>query len=321
VKPVVVTVGPLASAAANNICTSQACGGAFALALNGTLASGSSATNVAQAQAVGSATDLNLNGSTVVGGVANLAQGANAVITSAGNDAGISFTVYGYVWVPGSQTPLFKSETVTGANTSSVATRTVWQQITRVAASAAAAGNVSVGTGGYVATLDKPRRILLTSGGDDSDISFTLYGTDWNGNPISETITGSNGSTVTTTRDFKTITAIWPSAAVQTTVTVGTTTIATSRPIRLDNFTNAPTALQVVCSGTAVWTVQQTLDDVDAVGYANATWFDHPDANMVNQSSTNRQSQYAYLPLFVRLYLASGSGSATLTVIQASSPQ
>jgi len=88
-----------------------------------------------------------------------------------------------------------------------------------------------------------------------------------------------------------------------------------SNPAVLDYYGRPEVALQVVVTGTATWTVQQTLDNVlDAA--VTPTWFNHPDANMVAQT-VNRQGNYAYIPTAVRLQQTSGSGSATLTIVQA----
>jgi hypothetical protein len=316
------TVGPLASAAANNISTSQRSGGAYSLTLNGTLASGFSATNIAQAQDPSGAGDLTLDGSLVVSGVAQIQRGASITITSAGNDSALTFTVYGRIYTPNGA-PLYGSETVAGANTSVVSTRTIFTTVTRVSISGNSAGNVSVGTNGYVATLDVPRRVLITSAGNDSGITFTVYGTDWNGQPVSEVVAGPNATTAQTDRDFATVTAIWPSGAVASTLTVGTNGVASSRPLFLDRFTMAPTSLQIVVSGTVNYTVQQTLDNPASVfspmAFDDVTWFSHPDSALVGATS-NQQGNYAYIPTMTRVTLNSGTGTITYKVLQAASP-
>jgi hypothetical protein len=88
-----------------------------------------------------------------------------------------------------------------------------------------------------------------------------------------------------------------------------------SNPIPLDIHGRPDVSLQVAVTGTANWTVQQTLDDPFTTASGSIVWFNHPDANMVGQT-VNRQGNYAYIPAAVRLQLASGTGSAKLTVIQ-----
>jgi hypothetical protein len=88
-----------------------------------------------------------------------------------------------------------------------------------------------------------------------------------------------------------------------------------SDPIPLDIHGRPDISLQVQVTGTANWTIQQTLDNPFTTPAGSLTWVNHPDANMVGQSVT-RQGNYAYVPFAVRLQLTSGNGSARLTIIQ-----
>ena len=83
----------------------------------------------------------------------------------------------------------------------------------------------------------------------------------------------------------------------------------------LDYYGRPEVSLQVVVTGSATWTVQQTLDNPLTAG-VTPTWINHPDSNMVSQT-VNRQGNYAYMPVAVRLQQTAGSGSAVLTVLQA----
>ena len=187
-----------------------------------------------------------------------------------------------------------------------------------------AVGTVLTLTAGAIAktTPDVPRRVLVTSTGNDSNTVITIAGTDWNGNTISEAVTGIN-TTAYTKYDFATVTsATITSASGANTVgniTIGTNGVASSMPVMIDNYTFAPTSIQVAASGTVSYTVQQTLDDVNKVGYVATTWVNHPDANFVANTAT-AQGNYAYIPQFCRVTLNSGSGTITMTVIQAASP-
>lgn len=75
-------------------------------------------------------------------------------------------------------------------------------------------------------------------------------------------------------------------------------------------------ALSVVVSGTVTYTVQYTFDDVFAAGFApaSATWVDHP--SLTAQTAT-KDSNIAYPVRGIRLNVTAGTGSATLTIIQA----
>lgn len=88
-----------------------------------------------------------------------------------------------------------------------------------------------------------------------------------------------------------------------------------SAPAVLDYYGRPEVSLQVVVTGTATYTVQQTLDNLLKEG-VTPTWFDHPDTGLV-AASTNAQGNYAYIPAAVRVRQTAGSGSVALTVLQA----
>jgi hypothetical protein len=78
----------------------------------------------------------------------------------------------------------------------------------------------TLSTGG-VATLTPPQNVVITSGGNDSGITFTISGTDYGGSAISEVLTGGSGSAVTSLYLYATVTSIVASGAVATTVEAG----------------------------------------------------------------------------------------------------
>lgn len=303
-----VQVGPLAASDADAVSLSQVPSGAGAIVLDGTLASDYSANRLATAQAVAAAGDL-----TLTAAAGNLG-GRSVVIVSAGDDSSITFTVKGL-----DMNGAYLQETLTGANTSRVATRGLFLKVTAISASDAAAGNVSAGVNGLLATMDNPRRLLLTTSADDTGDTFTITGTDWNGNVISETLAGVNNTTAFTEYDYKTITSIWTSGATAGTIQFGTNGIASSRPIFLDRYALAPTSLQVDASGTVNFTVQQSLDDPNDVGFTNVDWINHPDTALAAATAT-AQGNYAYVPTVTRVTLNSQTnpGFITFSVLQAS---
>ena len=72
-------------------------------------------------------------------------------------------------------------------------------------------------TGANVVTLGQftfGMKITITSAGNESDIGFAIVGTDLSGAAASETLTGPNATTVTSTKFYKTITSITPDGAV-----------------------------------------------------------------------------------------------------------
>lgn len=313
-----VTAGPLVAASATNIATSQTIPGANSVTLNGTLDTGFVSNNIALVQTAAGAQALTLNGSRVVSSIAYLAQPANISITSSGNDSGITFAVVGL----GPDNYSSQSETVTGSNASVVSTKALFMQVLSITTNGAAAANVSAGTNGYVATLDTPRRILFTSGGNDSGITAKLTGTDWNGNGISETLTLGNATTAVSLLDYATLTSIVTSAATASTLTVGTNGVCGSRPIFLDAYVNAPTTVQVDVTGTANYTVQETMDDPNTVGWANVQWLSSLDTNVVAATAT-KLSYFTNAPVMTRVVLnsSSGTGAVVMAVTQSSSPQ
>jgi hypothetical protein len=165
---------------------------------------------------------------------------------------------------------------------------------------------------------------LITATGNESAKTFVITGTNLTGNVVSESLTGPNATTAFSVIDYKTVTSITISATAAAALTVGTNTVASSAWVRLDEYAPPSTSIQCVVSGTANYTVQQTLDDpnnpTSPVGYASVAWFNSPDNNLIN-STSNIQSNYAFMPTYARLLLNSGSGSVTGTFIQNGSVQ
>jgi hypothetical protein len=188
-----------------------------------------------------------------------------------------------------------------------------------IAASQAGTANTALTlTSAGVYTLDTFRRIIITSAGNDTGIHFTIVGTNSSGMPVTEALTGASGGAAQSYYDWLTITSITPSGNTAGNVTVGTNGVASTRPMMLDTYGFAQTSIQVDVTGTVNATVQQTLDDCNgAAGFAAVNWVAHPDTTNLVGLSTTVQGNYAYPPLWVRLLLNSGTGSATIKIIQA----
>jgi hypothetical protein len=315
-RAIVTTVGPLVAANTSIISASQVVPGATALVIDGTDSTGYSATNIATTTGNGaSTTTVTLNGSKVVGGIALLFPPQPVVLVSAGNDSTKTWTVTGLG--PDNSTSVI--ETVAAANASRVSTKNSFCQVTSVKLSSGSAGNVSVGTNG-TATLDMARRVLVTSGGTDTGITFAITGVGKSGTPTSEVLTGgSSGSPVYTAQNFFTITQILASGASASTVIVGTNGVANGPHIRLDDYAMSQIAIQCTVTGTVNYTVQSSLDDSNdpsnSVLPQNVTWVNTNDTNAVSQTATI-QTNFAYPPRYARVLLNSGSGSVVMTVLQ-----
>jgi|SRR6201996_3165726 len=118
-RPIQVTVGPLAAASANNIALSQ------------TPNSG----------------NLILNGSTAVNGTAVLDKPRRVLITAAANESANTFTITGTNW-SGSAI----SETITGPNASTAQSVLDYATVSRITISGNAAGAITVGTSGVASS-------------------------------------------------------------------------------------------------------------------------------------------------------------------------
>lgn len=117
---------------------------------------------------------------------------------------------------------------------------------------------------GGVATLDAARRVIVTSGGNDTGITFTITGTNRNANPLTETITGANAGAAASTQDFLTVSSVTHSGSVAGTVTVGTNGVASTAWFSVDDQIGYPAlGIGVVVSGTINFTVEYTYDDVN----------------------------------------------------------
>jgi hypothetical protein len=295
-----VTVGPLATASANNICTSQTPSGANQLAINGALA-----TNFAVFTASISGNAMTVTA--VTSGVIQIGQAISGLGVASGT------VVTGPPPGPGQTT------TVGGAGTYTVSVAQTVNSTTLYA--------------NAVATLDTPRRVQLTTAGADAGKTMTITGTDWNGSTITEVLTAVSGGTSYTNLDFKTVTSIVSSATFAGAVTVGTNGIASSAWVRLDEYTPFPTAIQVsvtTAMGAAqTYTVQQTLQDPNSATNAvlpyQLVWINTVDTNVV-AASTSQQSSYTYAPSLARVTLnynaptAATTGAVSAMFIQNASP-
>lgn len=150
------------------------------------------------------------------------------------------------------------------------------QTITGFALAAAVANNIALsqtlGAAGPVAlngavgsgALDRQRRIIITSAGNDTAVLFTITGTNDSGAAISEVLAGANIGAAASLRDYKSVTSIVSSAATSA-ITVGTNGVGSSRWIKLDNNLTGffVSVADVLVSGAINDTIEYTLDNVD----------------------------------------------------------
>lgn len=342
----VVTVGPLATADSDGDGLSQTAAAAQYLVINGALAAGTfSATSVCAAQTLGSATNLTINGSlattnpiagsggtgAAVAATVRFPTPTRLYVTAAGNSSSRTITIVGTVQSSNALgLGVVVSETFTAPNTNVRASTNLYSTVISVSISGASTGNISVGHSG-TSTRDYARRVAITSASNDTGITFTIAGTDWDNNPISEVLTGASGGTATSVLSYKTVTSVLTSGATGGAVEFGSSAVADSQWLYFDRLAaNAQVAIQVEGSGTVNWTVSQTLDDItipqqssnlptvsNIWAPADVKWVAHPDTALVGSTTTTGvQGNYAYTPAMARLTLNSGTGYARAVFIQ-----
>lgn len=166
-----------------------------------------------------------------------------------------------------------------------------------------------------VAVLDTQRVVGITGAANDSARTFTVVGTDDNGNTISETLAGPNISTVSTVNNYKTVTRVSIDAAAAGALTVGTTGVGASKPIVPDRYI-APfsPAIEVQVAGTLNYDVQYTYGDLfDASALSSLVWYS---ITALAGQTTNKDGALANPVTGIRLKINSGAGSGVLKVIQ-----
>lgn len=164
-----------------------------------------------------------------------------------------------------------------------------------------------------VATIGAAQLIRLTSGGDDSGITFTFTGTDSDGRAQTETVAGTNASNTNTTKYFKTITSITKSGASAGTIICGNLIDSVSNTIS-PNLSTSPIAIGIgvqLVSGTSTYKVQHSYQDGRS---AHPTvWFD----NSAGAKSATSEATYAAPVVTIRILLsASSSAVISATVVQ-----
>jgi hypothetical protein len=159
-----------------------------------------------------------------------------------------------------------------------------------------------------------PARVTITGG--DTGAVYRIEGRDRNGRTFGESLIGA-GSSVNL---YTAVTAVYCDRAMAATVTVGNDNGGASEPIRLDEWADPPIGVQVSVSGTANFTVQHSLDDpndtVSPVPWASMMW----DTSLVPALAVGGVTSLSFAvpiaPMWMRILLNSGTGSARMTVSQ-----
>lgn len=180
-----------------------------------------------------------------------------------------------------------------------------------------AAGNLTIGgalASGGVATLTSvgaARQMIITSGGNDTGVNFTIYGMGDGYLPQSEVLAGANAGAVTSVLYYRTVTRIAASGAVATVVKAGTNGVGVTSWVN-HNIHAQPVNISFACdiTGTVNYDLEHTYDPLDAI---TKIW----DDPVVVGATTDQEASYSFPITGSRIELNSGSGTVVMTVIQA----
>lgn len=143
--------------------------------------------------------------------------GAPTQIDSTISDGGLGFGPIGRIYVY-DQTPLALNTSAYAASQSPATAALTLRAGTGITAVVDPYGVTRY-------TADVPRTVTITSGGNDTGITFLVKGYDQYNYAMSEAITGANATIATGKKAFKSVVSITPSGSVATTVIAGTSDV------------------------------------------------------------------------------------------------
>lgn len=283
--------------------------------INGALSTGYDRDGIATAQTPTGATAMTLDGA---GGKSYRSRGgAHIAIYAAADDTGRTFTVVGKDINHNTI-----SEAITGPGvglTTLGATR--FYEVTSVTPDAGTAGDIEIGTNGYV-DFTQPMHISTYGAADESGETLTFTGEDRYGNVMTETDTGpGTGLTVTAAKNFKKLYRVSIGTASTGAMEIGVDGTCESQWFQLNHRTPSDFNVGLGCAissgGALTYKVQHTFDDIQASGFVedDAVKYDH---DTLNGLTANADGNYTNPPTAMRLAItAHTSGTATVNVIQA----
>lgn len=109
---------------------------------------------------------------------------------------------------------------------------------------------------------------------DHTGKTITLVGTDANGAALTEAVTGpDNAATVESAGYFKTLTSATPSATIGAdTFDIGWVDEVSTQAIPINWRSESAATINVDVAGTIDFTVQETFDDIQALGLQGVQW-------------------------------------------------
>ena len=170
-----------------------------------------------------------------------------------------------------------------------------------------------------VATLNTDEAgqlVEITSVADETSRTFTITGTDGNGNTLTEVITGANAGTATGTKYFKTVTDVAVDAATTGAVEAGNSVLTASKWVPVNwREKDFKVSLMVTLGDTATYSVEHTLNNILANGTDVTNRLDNDGMSALTASD---DGNYFFPVNGVRCYLSAyTSGDVTFEVRQA----
>lgn len=123
---------------------------------------------------------------------------------------------------------------------------------------------------GGVATMGAAQKITVTSAGADTGRTFTITGTDANGEAQTEGLTGASGAAATSAKFYKTVTSIATDATTAGAITAGFTAVSVSPSFDATKLVNTLT-LGCNVTGTITYGAEYSIDLVNWTTHATIT--------------------------------------------------
>lgn len=283
--------------------------------LNGALATGYDRDGIGASQTPTSAAAMTLDGAR---GTDFRAQGGvHVLLYGAADDTGRTFTVVG---TDVNNYPI--TEAITGPDaTLIVLSAARFYTVVSVTPDAATAGAIEIGTNGYI-NFTQAQHLSTFSSGDESGETLTFVGEDRYGNALTETDVGPTAAaTVTALKNFKKLYKASIGTSSTGAIELGVNGTCESQWFQLNyrgqNF-NTGFSVDFAPAGVMTYTVQHTMDDLQAVGFTEdgATAYNH---SVVAAKTAALDGVYATPVNAIRLQItAHTSGVANLRVTQTS---
>lgn len=188
------------------------------------------------------------------------------------------------------------------------------------AAGAAFTLNGSLASGG-TAKIVPASQVSLTFAANETGHNFVIIGLDQGGNPVSEVVAGTTAGTVVSALTYGTVQSVVSASAASGNISTGNAQSGTGQWMRLDEWALPNISIGIDVTGTVNYTVQHSFDDPNSptspVAIGAMHWMNCPDLIAV-AATTDAYTFYPFTPIFLRLLMNSGSGTATMTAVQSS---